>query len=225
MYTLLVVDDEIKIRETLQDYLSEKGFRILLAQNGLEAISVEEENKIELIIMDVKMPVMDGLEACRKIREHSNVPILFLSAYGAEEKLLNGYLAGGDDYVVKPFPLSVLCEKCNVLIRRSKGIHSDNKKNIDGIIIDYEKMKIYIDSEDANGDCHISGIDFDLLSYLMENKNIVLKREKILNKLWGYDFVGDDRIVDTHIHRIRKKLGDKAYHIDTIVNTGYIFRG
>lgn len=220
MYKILVCDDERKIRETLYDYLSAKSFNVVTAENGEEAIEKAETESFDLILLDVMMPKKDGLTALREIRKFSDVPVLFLSALGEEEDLLKGYKYGADDYIVKPFPLSVLSEKILATIKRHKGIDRQNKISSGGITLDYGKMKVLCGEKEI----FLPSKDFLLLSYLIENSGIVLSRERILNKIWGYDYEGDDRVVDTHIKRIRKALGEKGKLIETVIGAGYRFR-
>ena len=221
MWKILIADDEKKIRETMRDYLSARGFEVTLAENGKEVLDIATcSESFDLIILDVMMPEMNGIEVCRRIRKDKNIPILFLSALGEEQNLLAGYQVGADDYIVKPFPLSVLAEKCSSVIRRYKGVDKENKLMAAGIVMDLADRKAYIGEEEIP----ISGKDFSLLAYLMENKNIVLEREIILSRIWGYDFEGDTRVVDTHIKRIRKMLGEKATCIKTVIGSGYVFR-
>ena len=219
MYKVLVVDDEIKIRETIKDYLSAKDLTVTLAKNGKEAVEQTEYNDFDLIILDVMMPVMNGLAACKEIRKRHDTPILFLSALGEERDFLNGYTSGADDYIVKPFPLSVLHEKCLAMIKRYKGIGKENRLMISGITLDLNQQKAFVEENEIV----LSQKDLQLLKYLIENKGIVLSRELILSRIWGYDFDGDERAVDTHIKIIRKALGDKSRHIKTVFNAGYIF--
>lgn len=216
MYRILITDDEKAIRESVADYLMAKGFSVSLACDGIEALQNAKAEAFDLIVLDVRMPNMDGLTACRKIREFSSTPILFLSAYGEEDDFLNAYKVGCDDYIVKPFPLSVLTEKCNAMIKRSKRIETDNI-TVGNISIDYDMHKVLTPS------CSItlSNIDFELLYYLCINKGIVLNRDIILTRVWGYDFDGDIRVVDTHIKRIRKALGEYGTQIKTISGVGY----
>lgn len=220
MYKILVCDDEIKIRETFRDYLSAKGFDVTLAKNGKEAVTITDKNDFDLIILDVMMPVMNGLEACRIIRRNTDTPILFLSALGEEQDILDGFRNGCDDYIVKPFPMSVLTQKCTVMINRYKGNSLQNEISIYGIVLDKSKMKVTVD----NNEIELSGKMFGLLAMLMENKDIVLSREQILTKIWGWDFDGDERVVDTHIKKLRKALGEKSVHIKTVIGGGYSFR-
>lgn len=219
MYRILFADDEIKIRESTYDYLTAKGLSVKLASNGQEAIDATDEEDFDLIILDVMMPIKNGFESCTEIRNNTKAPIIFLSALGEEQDLLKGYLSGADDYIVKPFPLSVLCEKILRTIRRYRGISEENKLSFNGITLNLDTYKVYIDDKEIE----LSNKDFKLLEYLMMNKNIVLNRNIILSRVWGYDFDGDERVVDTHIKRIRKVLGDKADYIKTIINVGYCF--
>lgn len=220
MYKVLVVDDEIKIRKTIMDYLSAKGLNVKIAKNGMEAVEETDLNDFDLIILDVMMPVMNGLDACKEIRKTHDTPILFLSALGEERDFISGYTSGADDYIVKPFPLSVLYEKCLAMIKRYKGTDKENRLTVSGITLDFNQNKAFVDGKEIE----LSQKDFQLLKYLIENKDIVLNRELILSKIWGWDFEGDERAVDTHIKIIRKALGDKARHIKTVFNAGYIFK-
>ncbi len=219
MYKILFADDEIKIRETVKDYMSAKGLSISLAENGSAAVDLALTESFDLIILDVMMPVKNGLQACAEIRKNCSAPIIFLSALGEEHDLLSGYGNGGDDYIVKPFPLSVLYEKCIAAIKRYRGVDRENRINLSGITLDKSTMKVYSGSREIT----LAGKDFQLLEYLMANKNIVLSRDLILDRIWGYDFDGSDRVVDTHIKIIRKALGDNADCIKTVVGAGYCF--
>ena len=220
MHKILVCDDEIKIRETFRDYLSAKGFDITLAENGKEAVNKTREEDFDLIILDVMMPVMNGLEACKEIRKTKDTPILFLSALGEEQDILDGFRNGCDDYIVKPFPMSVLAQKCNVMITRYKGNSLQSEISLYGITLDKIRKKVTV----GNTEIELSNKMFSLLSMLMENKDIVLTREQILTKIWGWDFDGDERVVDTHIKKLRKALGEKSIHIKTVIGGGYSFR-
>ena len=219
MYKILIADDEIKIRETLKDYMTAKGMNVTLAKDGREAVEKAETEAFDLIILDVMMPELDGLGACREIRSFTDTPILFLSALGEEEDLLQGYKNGADDYIIKPFPLSVLFEKITAMIKRSKGADKENRIALYGITLDLMKMKAFVEGEEVK----LQSKDFNLLQLLMQNKGIVLDREKILVKVWGYGFEGDARVVDTHIKKIRKALGEKAGCIKTVIGVGYTF--
>lgn len=221
MYKILFADDEIKIREVVSEYLSAKGFSVDTAANGVEAVEKAAESAYDLLLLDVMMPEMDGITACREIRKFSETPILFFSALGHEADMLKGFEAGADDYITKPFPLSVLEQKCTMMIRRGKGnIASEDILELSGISLDYRRYKVSVDGVELD----ITGKDFSLLAYLMENKNIVLDRELIIAKVWGYAFDGESRVVDTHIKNIRKTLGEKGSLIETVIGTGYVFR-
>ena len=219
MYKILVADDEIKIRNTIKDYLTAKGLSVITASDGEDAVEKTEETEFDLIILDVMMPKKDGLKACEEIRKWSNVPILFLSALGEETDYLKGFSSGGDDYIVKPFPLTVLHQKCLSMIAMSKGNLKRDEISLNGIVIDLAKRKVFVE----NTEITLTTKDYELLRYLMENKNIVLDRDKILNRIWGWDYDGSNRVVDTHIKRIRKALREKAGCIKTVVNVGYTF--
>lgn len=220
MYKILVCDDEVKIRETFRDYLSAKGFDVTVAADGREAVISVEKDKFDLIILDIMMPVMNGLDACRLIRRITDTPILFLSALGEEQDILDGYKNGCDDYIVKPFPMSVLVHKCNAIICRYKGNLLQNEISLCGICLDKNRMTVTVDGCETE----LSNKTFRLLQLLMENKDIVLSREQILLKIWGWDFDGDERVVDTHIKKLRKALGEKSVYIKTVIGGGYSFR-
>ncbi len=220
MYKVLICDDEKKIRETFFDYLSAKGFKAVLAANGQEAVNKATNECFDLIILDVMMPVMNGLEACRIIRQNCDTPILFLSALGEEKDMLNGFGCGADDYIVKPFPMSVLVQKCNALINRHQGLKLEKQIELCGIILDKNSKKVFVDGNEI----FLQKKSFLMLALLMENKNIVLSREQILSKIWGWDYDGDERAVDTHIKKLRKALGEKSGHIKTVTGSGYTFR-
>lgn len=218
MFKILLADDEIKIRSTIKDYLSAKGFDVITAKDGADALEKFGEEEFDLIILDVMMPNFDGFDTCRAVRRRSNIPVLFLTAKGQEKDFLQGFECGCDDYIVKPFPLSVLYEKCLALIKRYRGISEDNLLTVGGISVNLEKRKVFSNGEEI----YFSDKDFKILCYLMNNKGIVLSRDLILTRVWGYDFDGDSRVVDTHIKRIRKALGVCSNQIKTIVNAGYV---
>ncbi len=220
MYKILIADDEIKIRETLKDYLTAKGFSVTLAKDGETAVYSAEGESFDLIILDVLMPKKDGLEACKEIREFTDIPILFLSALGQEEDLLKGYKFGADDYIVKPFPLAVLSEKITAMIKRHKGVGADHSISESGVRLNLKTRQVFCGEREIN----LPPKDFELLLLLMQNKGAILSRDIILNKIWGYNFDGDNRTVDTHIKRIRKAMGDKSNLIVTKTGLGYSFK-
>ncbi len=218
-YKILVVDDVPKIRWSLCDYLSSHGYKVFNAKNGLEAVEIASAESPDLIIMDVLMPEMNGLEACREIRYFSDVPVLFLSALGEEEDMLKGFDCGADDYLVKPFPLPVLLKKSLVMLSRSKGAGSDNVLNYGELIINISNRTTELSGVHVS----LSGKDFDLLLLLVGNRDKAVSRDYIINKIWGYDYFGDLRIVDTHIKQLRKALGSYGDHIKSVRGYGYKF--
>ena len=220
MLRILIADDEKKLCETMEDFLSSKGISVVSVYDGLSAVEQAENEAFDLMILAVMMPGINGLEACKRIREFSEAPVMFLSALGEEENLLAGYKSGCDDYIVKPFPLSVLYEKCLSLIKRYKGFDSDYKLTHGNITLDLLSRSVFADGKKIR----LSAKDFDILALLMQNEGKVLGREQILVKVWGYGYEGDSRAIDTHIKRIRKALGkENADAIKTSVGIGYYF--
>ncbi len=216
MHRILICDDEKEIRESMADYMMSEGLSVALAVDGEDAVKKCQKESFDLLVLDVRMPKLDGIGACKKIREFSNVPIIFLSAFGEEKNFLDAYKSGGDDYIVKPFPLAILYEKCIAMIKRCKGI-DDTKITVGKITIDEKSRKVY-----TPNDCiTLTNIDFELLYYLCINKVIVLSRDLILSRVWGFDYEGDTRSVDTHIKRIRKALGEYSSQIKTVSGVGY----
>ena len=217
MFSVLVADDEKAIRESIKDYLEAKGYSVKTATDGESALELFYENSFDLVILDVMMPKVDGFDACRAVRRASNLPVLFLTAKGQEADFLKGFECGCDDYVVKPFPLSVLYEKCNSLIKRYKGIDSANWLKVSGVALDLSCKRAYV----GENEIKLSSKDFKILCYLMENKNIVLNRELILTFAWGYDFDGETRTIDVHVRSLRQKLGNSGNIIETVRGIGY----
>ncbi len=220
MYKILFADDDYKIRDTVKTYFTANGFDVSLAENGQEAVDLTCLHDFDLIILDVMMPVLDGISACREIRKTAKTPILFMSALGEEKDFLYGYSAGADDYITKPFPLSVLLEKCLAVIRRYTGANSSDVITIGKVKLDCYKKKVYVSEKEIS----LSAKDFEMLQYLMSKKGVVLSRSLILSRVWGYDFYGGDRVVDTHIKNIRKALGDCSSYIKTMAKMGYVFQ-
>lgn len=219
MYKILFADDDYKIAETVKNYFTANGFDVTVAENGQQAVEAVFLNDFDLIILDVMMPVLDGICACREIRKSHRTPIIFMSALGEETDFLRGYSAGADDYITKPFPLPVLCEKCLAAIRRYTGADADDIIRIGEVTLDCRKKKVFAGEKEAA----LSAKDFEMLRYLMSKKGVVLSRSLILSRVWGYDFEGDDRVVDTHIKNIRKALGEYSVCVRTVTGMGYVF--
>ena len=217
---ILVVDDESRMRKLLKDFLSAKGYKILEAEDGEKAIEVFEENrnKIKLILLDVMMPKLDGWSVLRKIRQESNLPVIMLTARGEEQDELFGFELGVDEYISKPFSPKILVARVVAIIKR---VYGDTKqaKDYDGIVIDQEGRTVTVDGKPID----LSLREYELLKYLLDNENIALSRDKILNNVWNYDYYGDSRTIDSHIKKIRHKLGKKGKYIETIRGIGYKF--
>ena len=218
--TILVVDDESRIRKLVKDFLMAKQFSVIEAEDGEKALEIFEENKnkISLIILDVMMPKLDGWSVLRKIRQESKVPVIMLTARGEEQDELFGFELGVDEYISKPFSPKILVARIEAILKRVEG---DPKELIDydGIVIDQEGRTVTVDGKDIE----LSLREYELLKYLLENSNIALSRDKILNNVWNYDYYGDSRTIDSHIKKIRAKLGKKGKHIKTMRGVGYKF--
>ena len=217
---ILVVDDESRMRKLVRDFLERAGFQVLEAGDGMEALDLfYEDQGISLIILDVMMPKMDGWEVCREIRKESKVPIIMLTARGEERDELNGFELGVDEYISKPFSPKILVASVNALLRRTSGLSMDQTIAAGGIEIDKAAHIVKIDGNMID----LSFKEFELLTYFIENQGIALSREKILNNVWNYDYFGDARTIDTHVKKLRNKLGDKGEYIRTIWGMGYKF--
>ena len=219
--TILIVDDEERIRNLVSIYLKKEQYNVLQAENGSEAIDIFSRNKVDLIILDVMMPIMDGWAVCKEIRKTSNIPIIMLTAKSEEEDELLGFELGTDHYITKPFIPKLLVAKVKAVIRRtySTEVFLKDENTFDGLVVDNLSHRVTVDNIEIN----LSPKEFELLNYFILNKRIVLSREKILDALWGIDYFGDLRTVDTVIKRLREKLGEKSYLIATIRGTGYKF--
>lgn len=217
--SILIVEDEERMRKLIDAYLKKEGYKTLQAKDGVEAVRNFDSNKVTLIILDIMMPLMDGFSVCKYIRKNSNVPIIILTAKSEEDDKLLGYELGADDYVTKPFSPKVLVAKVKALLKRYYPDDDSNETNIkfDGVIINELSHEVTID----NNEIYLSPKEYDLLLYFVKNKGIVLSRNKILDVVWGMDYYGDLRTVDTHIKRLREKLMDKAYLIATVRGSGY----
>ncbi len=217
---ILVVDDESRMRRLLKDFLIKKDYEVLEAGNGSEALDIFFEQKnISLVILDVMMPVMDGWETCREIRKFSKVPIVMLTAKSDERDELLGFELGVDEYISKPFSPKILTARVEALLRRSMQFDADSVIDIFGVHIDKAAHIVTIEDKEID----LSFKEFELLTYFAENKGIALSREKILNNVWNYDYFGDARTIDTHVKKLRSKLGDKGDLIKTIWGMGYKF--
>ena len=217
---ILVVDDESRMRKLVRDFLERAGFQVLEAGDGMEALDLfYEDQGISLIILDVMMPKMDGWEVCREIRKESKVPIIMLTARGEERDELNGFELGVDEYISKPFSPKILVARVNALLRRTSGLSMDQTIAAGGIEIDKAAHIVKIDGNMID----LSFKEFELLTYFIENQGIALSREKILNNVWNYDYFGDARTIDTHVKKLRNKMGDKGEYIRTIWGMGYKF--
>ncbi|GLC80426.1 response regulator transcription factor [Lacrimispora brassicae] len=216
---ILVVDDEARMRKLVKDFLSVKGFSVVEASNGEEAVDIFFEQKdIVLIILDVMMPKMDGWETCKTIRKYSQVPIIMLTARSEERDELQGFDLGVDEYISKPFSPKILVARVDAILRRSNAVTADAVE-VGGICIDKAAHQVTIDGKDID----LSYKEFELLAYFLENQGIALSREKILNNVWNYDYFGDARTIDTHVKKLRNKMGDKGDYIKTIWGMGYKF--
>lgn len=216
---ILVVDDESRMRKLVKDFLSVKGFTVVEASNGEEAVDVFFEQKdIALIILDVMMPKMDGWETLKTIRKYSQVPIIMLTARAEERDELQGFDLGVDEYISKPFSPKILVARVEAILRRSNSVPADEVE-IGGICIDKAAHQVSIDGKNIE----LSFKEFELLAYFLENQGIALSREKILNNVWNYDYFGDARTIDTHVKKLRSKMGEKGDYIKTIWGMGYKF--
>ena len=218
--TVLVVDDESRMRKLIKDFLAQKGYSILEAGDGEEALHVYEENKnhINLILLDVMMPKLDGWSVLRQIRQTSRIPIIMLTARGEEQDELFGFELGVDEYISKPFSPKILVARVEALLKRTRA-EENGTKDYGGIIIDSKGRTVTVDGKQIE----MSLREYELLKYLVDNKGIALSRDKILNNVWNYDYYGDSRTIDSHIKKIRHKLGKKGKYIQTIRGIGYKF--
>ena len=222
MAHILVVDDEINIRKVVREYAEFEGYEVTEAENGMEAVNLCNENDYDLIIMDVMMPRLDGYSACKEIRKTKNTPIIMLSARAEEYDKLYGFELGIDDYVVKPFSPKELMARVKVVLKRNSAQAApaaQDKFVFEGLEVDIAGREVYVNGEKAS----MTPKEYDLLFYLVKNKNIALSRDKLLEEVWGYDFFGDDRTVDTHIKMLRNSLGEYRKFIVTLRGMGYKF--
>ena len=217
---ILVVDDESRMRKLVKDFLVRQGYTVLEAADGMEAMDYFYADKdIALIILDVMMPRMDGWQVCREIRMHSKVPIIMLTARSEERDELQGFDLGVDEYISKPFSPKILVARVEAILRRTQGSGNADEISAGGIVVDKAAHTVMSDGSPVD----LSFKEFELLTYFMENQGIALSREKILNNVWNYDYFGDARTIDTHVKKLRSKLGDKGEYIKTIWGMGYKF--
>ena len=217
-YKILVAEDEEKLREVLSDYFRSKDDVCVLAENGTKALELAVEQEFDAVLLDIMMPGLDGFAVCRALRKSSDVPIIFLTALSDESDKLFGYELGADDYVTTPISMSVLYAKITAMIKRRRGvIRTGDRLKAGNITMRLSSRKVYVGLREIA----LTPKEYALLECLMKNKNIVLSREQLLVKCWGYDYEGEARAVDTHIKRLREKLGDSAGCIKTVVKAGY----
>lgn len=222
MYKILVVDDEDKIRSLIRKYAEFEGHSVSEAANGIEAVRLCRENRFDLIIMDIMMPELDGFSAVKEMRKTSDAPVIMLSARGEEYDKIHGFELGVDDYVVKPFSPKELMMRVEAIMKRAgkKAVRHERYEK-DGLAIDFTARKVTLDNVNVN----LSPKEYDLLSYLVTNKNVALTREQLVTGVWGYDYYGDDRTLDTHVKLLRKNLGAYGKLIVTLRGVGYRFEG
>ena len=220
MYTILVVDDEENIRKLIRKYAEYEGHTVFEAADGREAVMKCRDNSYDIIIMDIMMPELNGFSACREIRKTSNTPIIMLSARGEEYDRINGFESGADDYIRKPFSSRELMLRIDAIMKRVRKPEDTREAIIiEGLTVDFTGRMVYIDGVKID----MSPKEYDLLFYMIRNKNIALSREKLITEVWGYDFYGDDRTLDTHIKLLRKSLGIYNKFIVTLRGVGYRF--
>jgi len=218
--TILVVDDESRMRKLLKDFLKQKQFNVLEAKDGEEALEIFEQNqnKLDLILLDVMMPKLDGWSVLRQVRQESKIPVIMLTARGEEQDELFGFELGVDEYISKPFSPKILVARVQAILNRVKG-NLNEIKEYGGIEIDAAGRTVTVDGKQVE----FSLREYELLKYLIENEKIALSRDKILNNVWNYDYYGDSRTIDSHIKKIRHKLGKKGKYIETVRGIGYKF--
>ena len=221
MSRILIVDDELRVRDLIKKYAKFEGYEVCEASNGLKALEICKSSKPDIIIMDVMMPELDGFSACREIRKFSNVPIIMLSARGEEYDKVHGFESGVDDYVVKPFSPKELMMRIGAILKRGGIALPESKEDFshEGLVVDLTGRLVTV----AGKQDDLSPREYDLLFFLVKNRGISLSREKLINEVWGYDFLGDDRTIDTHIKQLRKILGPYSRCISTLRGVGYRF--
>ncbi|WP_026507246.1 response regulator transcription factor [Butyrivibrio sp. MC2013] len=217
---ILVVDDESRMRKLVKDFLARAGFEVIEAENGEQALDIFFEDKnIALIILDVMMPGIDGWQVCKEIRSYSKVPVIMLTAKSEEKDELTGFELGVDEYITKPFSPKILVARVEAILRRTSSLEADDTLELGGISINKTAHIASVDGRELD----LSSKEFELLSYFIENRGVALTREKILDNVWDYDYYGDARTVDTHVKKLRAKIGKKGEMIKTVWGYGYKF--
>ena len=220
-YRLLIAEDDVSLRHIVSAFFVKNGFEVDEAADGIEACGLVMHNRYDIIILDIMMPGKDGIEVCKFIRTRYDVPVIFLTALGTENDIIDGYEVGADEYVTKPFSTKLLLVKVNALIKRYKGLLvKDGRIIINELIIEPFKHVVSVDGVRLD----ISPREYDLLLYFVENKEQVLSRDQILDAVWGQDFIGYDRAVDTYVKKLRQTLGKASYHIETVIKSGYMWK-
>lgn len=217
---ILLVDDESRMRKLVKDFLEREGYTVIEAGDGAEALEVyERTDDIALVILDIMMPILDGWQVCSEIRKSSKVPIIMLTARSDEKDELKGFELGVDEYISKPFSPKILVARVGAILRRANVTAPDNMLTVEGVSVDKGARMVEIDGKPVE----LSFKEFELLTYFMENQGIALSREKILNQVWDYDYFGDARTIDTHVKKLRNKMGERADYIKTVWGMGYKF--
>nr|WP_122012399.1 response regulator transcription factor [Maliibacterium massiliense] len=221
MYRILVADDEARIRQIIKKYAEFEGHHVTEAQDGMQAVALCRAQTFDIIVLDIMMPELDGFSACRMIRQHCQTPVIMLSARGEEYDKIHGFELGVDDYVVKPFSPKELMMRIEAIIKRSAGAGAPRKQIVrfEGVRVDFTGRLVYVDEQKID----MSPKEYDLFFYLVKNRGIALTREKLITDVWGYDFFGDYRTLDTHIKLLRKSLGPYSKYVATLRGVGYRF--
>lgn len=223
MVRLLIVEDEKKLRVLMSDFFKMKGYEVSEAENGMDATKILQQQEFDMIFLDIMMPGMDGIEVCKKVRTQTDVPILFLTALYDEETKLKGYASGADDFVTKPFSLEVLYAKAEAIRKRYEKQSEREREGIlnsKNLLLDTKKQVVILN----NKECKLAKKEYEILKLFLENKGQIISRDQILDRVWGEEYYGYDRTVDTHIKKLRKMIGDAAEPLQTIYKAGYIWK-
>ena len=223
MVRLLIVEDEKKLRVLMSDFFKMKGYEVSEAENGIDATKILQQQEFDMIFLDIMMPGMDGIEVCKKVRTQTDVPILFLTALYDEETKLKGYASGADDFVTKPFSLEVLYAKAEAIRKRYEKQSEREREGIlnsKNLLLDTKKQVVILN----NKECKLAKKEYEILKLFLESKGQIISRDQILDRVWGEEYYGYDRTVDTHIKKLRKMIGDAAEPLQTIYKAGYIWK-